>query len=160
MPSSTPAGILTKMLRWRFSLPVPRHWGQGSVIILPSPWHWEQVVVLVKRPNMLCWTRRTCPVPLQLGQRLGWLPGLQPMPWHREQFSVRNISISFSQSKAVSSKVMVSRYCRSAPRWGAWRVAVVAPPKKASKISPKPPKLNPSKPRPKNPSAPPCPKRS
>ena len=54
-------------------------------MMLPSPWHLEQVLMLAKLPKMLCCTRLTCPLPLQFGQRLGWLPARERVPWQAAQ---------------------------------------------------------------------------
>ena len=84
----------------------------------PCPWQWWQVRAMEKKP----WVSRSSPVPPQVGQARGEVPGLAPEPWHGSQRRALGISRIFSTPKAASSRVS-SRWKRtSLPRVRArWR---------------------------------------
>ena len=65
----------------------------------------------------------TCPLPPHFGQVSGEVPGFAPVPWQVVHSSFRFSSISFSQPKIASSKVMRTLVRRLAPCIGP-----VAPP--------------------------------
>ena len=148
-----PAGIDTTSFRWRRSRPDALQLAHGSVITLPAPRHRPQADTWVNCPNMLWWLRRTSPAPAHSRQTVGDEPGSLPPPLHREQTSVRRTSIGRSQPKTASSKSTVSDCWRSPPRLADVRDRAEPPPKKASKMSPNPPKVS----KPSNPCAPFCP---
>ena len=50
VPSSTPGGILTERDFSLLTTPVPEHFLQGFVIVLPVPEHSGQVLSIVKKP--------------------------------------------------------------------------------------------------------------
>ena len=77
----------------------PRHSVQGVVTISRSPWQRGQVVTWTKEPRKVCCWRRTSPVPLHCGQRIGCVPGSAPLPWQLGQVSWRGTTISFSTAK-------------------------------------------------------------
>ena len=56
--------------------PAPSQLLQGSAMKRPVPWHLWQVCWIEKKP---CCSR-TWPEPPQVGQVLGWVPGLAPLP--------------------------------------------------------------------------------
>ena len=100
------------------------------------------------------------PLPWQSGHTSAVVPGAQPVPWQSSQVSVRLRTISFSQPKAASSKVMVTAARRVSPFMGPvrWRLEPPPnpPPKKEPKMSPRsmspmskpnPPPLNPPAPK-------------
>ena len=103
--------------------PGPRPWQvwQGVAMVSPCPPQVGQVPTWTIEPRMVWRTWRTSPVPLQVAQRTGEVPGSAPLPLQVVQSSSRVISISFSTPKTASSKVRSRRYCRSAPRRGALR---------------------------------------
>ena len=76
-------------------------------MILPVPLQASQVRTVAKEPNMVFCCTRTWPVPPQVVQVTGLVPGLAPVPPQVLQFSSRGIKISFLTPKADSSKVMV-----------------------------------------------------
>ena len=91
---------------------------------------------------------RILPVPLQVEQVLGWVPGLAPEPLQTSQTSLRVNSKDFLHPKAASSNVSFSSYWMSLPCMGAFRrwAPPMAPPNSWLKISspmPKPLKSNP-----------------
>ena len=124
-------GISTTFRRDVRSRPRPWQVGQGLLMVSPSPRQAGQVVTCTIEPRIVWRTWRTSPVPLQVEQRVGVVPGLAPLPPQVLQSSSRVISISFSIPKTASSKVRSRRYCRSAPRRGALRERVDAAPEAA-----------------------------
>ena len=120
------------------TFPLPPHLGQGPVV--------------ANTPMGVCRRCCTVPVPPQLEQVSGLVPGAAPEPLQVSHCSTRSRLISFSQPKAASSKVMVSPMRRLSPRWGPVRVRdppPKPPPKKLPKMSPRSPKSKPvSKPPP------------
>ena len=66
------------------------------------------------------------PFPLHFGQVSGEVPGFAPVPWQVAHSSFRFISISFSQPKIASSKVMRTLVRTLAPCIGPFRPAAAA----------------------------------
>ena len=140
IPSSTPGGIDTLILRVVCTRFCPRQVEQGVETTSPSPSQRGQVPTLTNDPKMDCCTRRISPVPWHCGQRIGVVPGSAPLPWQFEQVSRRGISSSFSTPKTASSKDSVRLYLRWAPGCGPRRAVWRFPkPKNSSMISAKPP---------------------
>ena len=102
-----PAGMRTVRRLEVRTLPRPLHLGQGSETILPLPLQFGQVRTFWIVPKGVLELVRTWPVPLQVGQALGCVPGLAPVPWQFSQGSSRTRLISLSQPLAASSKEMV-----------------------------------------------------
>ena len=106
-PLSMPAGTFTTMRVFLLTRPVPLQSWHGSLMILPVPRQAEHGRVAVNEPRIVfCWVR-TCPVPPQVVQRTGCVPGLAPVPPQVEQLSSRGIRISRRTPNAASSKVSV-----------------------------------------------------
>ena len=100
MPSSMPAGIFTSSVFWRLILPWPLQVVQGSGMILPVPRQWGQVCCTLKKPWRIC----TEPLPPQVVQVLGLVPGLAPLPWQVSQLSQLGMRICASLPLAASSR--------------------------------------------------------
>ncbi len=150
-PSSMPAGIVTRSVRFRSVRPSPLHVSHGVSTILPSPRQRGHALTLTICPSIVWRTLRTSPRPSHCGQVVASVPGAAPVPVHvSHRPSARN-SISFSVPLTASSNVMRMSYRRSEPGCGLPRRADpdAAPPKNASKMSLNPP--NPSKPAPAGP---------
>ena len=69
------------------------------MITLPVPWQVGQVCWIEKKP---CDTR-TSPRPSQVGQVLGCVPGLAPVPWQVSHASIVGMRILVSVPRAASS---------------------------------------------------------
>ena len=89
VPSSTPAGILTDSMRSRVTRPAPEQDGHGLSITWPRPWQAGQVRSRVKKP----WAWRMRPAPAQVGQVLGLVPLLAPVPEQASQATEVGIRI-------------------------------------------------------------------
>ena len=145
MPVSTPAGTSTWQVRLARLRPEPPQAVHLSAITLPEPPHILQVRSIIMKPPFIL----IRPVPLQVEQVLGWVPGLAPEPLQTSHTSLRVNSKVLSQPKAASSKVSLSSYWMSLPCTGALRrwAPPMAPPNSWLKISspmpPKPLKSNP-----------------
>ena len=81
VPSSTPGGMLTESVRSLVTRPEPWQLLHGSSMISPRPWQVGQVRSMVKKP----WLARTLPWPPQVGQVVGLVPALAPVPLHVSQ---------------------------------------------------------------------------
>ncbi len=75
-PVSTPAGTFTDRVFCSSTRPCPWQEPQGSEIILPVPWQRGQVCWTEKKPCCM----RTWPIPPQVVQVTGVVPGLAPLP--------------------------------------------------------------------------------
>ena len=107
MPLSTPGGMLTESLRvWRTWVRPWQVW-QGVAMVSPLPWQVGQVVTLTIEPRKVWRTWRTSPLPLQVAQRTGVVPGSAPLPRQVGQVSWRVTCTSFSAPAMLSSKLMV-----------------------------------------------------
>src|SRR6202012_2249825 len=121
-PSATPAGIRAWMVRVLAAWPLPLHEVHGS---------WK-----AKLPRF----RLDCPVPSQVGQTLGTVPALAPVPWQTGQGpSPVSLSGTVVPSTASPNDSVVS-VSTSAPRRGrAWVPARPPPPNIPPRMSPRPP---------------------
>ena len=88
------------ILRVFRTLPVPLQSWQGLVMICPRPPHLGQAEEVTICPKGVFWARVICPEPWQLPQTDGAVPGLAPLPWQVEQFSVRGTSMVGSRPDA------------------------------------------------------------
>jgi hypothetical protein len=95
-------GIFTSSVFCFLTRPAPPQSRQGSGMILPLPWHFGQVCWIEKKPCCM----RTWPWPPQVGQVLGWVPGLAPLPWQVPHSSTAGMRIVFSAPRAASSSVI------------------------------------------------------
>ncbi len=117
-------------------LPWPWRLVQGSGMILPVPRQCGQVCCTLKKPWRIC----TEPLPPQVPQVLGWVPGLAPLPWQVSQVSQLGMRISVDLPLAASSSVISMAYDRSLPRYSCRPPRPPAPrwpPNISPKISPK-----------------------
>src|SRR5690606_22868893 len=97
VPSSTPAGNLTLILRLMRTRLLPLHFVQGEGRTSPVPLHVGQVEAVITEPKRgLCWRRRISPCPLQVEQVTGEVGGSAPLPLQRSQTSKRGMSRSRS----------------------------------------------------------------
>ena len=94
-------------------------------------------------------TRRSSPVPWQSVHRTGSVPGAVPCPSHAEHEAGRRTEISLRQPNTASANSRLSRTSASDPGAGPRRRPPPPDicPKKASKMSPRPPS-NPKPPAP------------
>ena len=69
--------------------PSPRHTSHGSEMIVPSPAQVGHGATETNWPNMLRAARRTSPLPSQVVQVVGLVPGLAPLPSQLSQRSRR-----------------------------------------------------------------------
>src|SRR4051794_10439411 len=76
LPSLTPAGMFTRYFLTVFWAPVPPQVAHGSSITAPEPLQREHGWVIENRP----WPWDSMPRPWHLGQTLGLVPGLAPVP--------------------------------------------------------------------------------
>src|SRR5690606_24824309 len=117
-PVATPAGTLSSIERsprWR---PSPRQALHGDAIITPSPRQVGHGATDTNCPKKLCCARRTSPWPLQVVQRVGFVPSEAPVPAQRSQGS-SNLSFSvFVTPVATSSIVSCRSTFTSAPARG------------------------------------------
>src|SRR4051812_10721238 len=141
MPSSTPAGTLTGMVRRARTRPSPAQLGHGSGMTWPVPAQVGQVREETTWPRNERCTLCTSPRPPQVVQVAGWVPGAVPAPLHAVHRTAVSTVISLVVPKTVSSRSSSTRMSASPPsrtRLRGPRVAV-PPPKKASMMSPRPP---------------------
>ena len=80
MPSSTPAGTFIVTVRVTRVKPLPEHFVQRSLIVLPLPPQVWQVRIVCTWPNGEFIVTRCWPLPPQVGQVCGWVPGFAPEP--------------------------------------------------------------------------------
>jgi hypothetical protein len=105
LPVSIPAGIVTFIVRFRVTSPLPAQAAQGFSMISPSPLQDGQVVAIEKKPEL----RRTCPAPPQVGQTFLPLPLSAPPPLHSEQLSLRlKVISSFFPKTASANGISIS----------------------------------------------------
>ena len=74
-------------------------------MICPRPPHLGQAEEVTICPKGVFWARVIWPVPRQLLQVVGLVPGLAPLPWQVVQLSVRGTSMVDSRPVAACSKV-------------------------------------------------------
>ena len=79
--------------------PAPSQVAQGEVTILPLPWQRGQVCWIEKKPCCM----RTWPWPWQVGQVVGEVPGLAPVPWQVSHSSIVGMRMRVSVPRAASS---------------------------------------------------------
>jgi len=99
--SSTPAGRGTFRVRERRTAPRPLQFLQGEGITSPVPLQAGQAVTLTIEPRKVSRTWRTSPLPRQVVQRTGEVPGSAPEPRQTSQTSSRSRRISFSTPEAA-----------------------------------------------------------
>jgi len=109
---STPARTFTSRLAFSRVVPWPLQVGQRSTITRPAPPQCWQVRAMEKKP----WVNRSSPVPPQVGQARGPVPGLAPEPWHSSQVLARGTVTWMVVPKAASSKPISASTRRSFPR--------------------------------------------
>src|SRR3954454_20283110 len=85
IPSSTPAGTFTEMVRRDRTRPSPAHSGQGDGMTWPVPAHVGQTRLDTTWPRKPRCTLCTSPRPEHVEQVAGWVPGAVPAPVHTEQ---------------------------------------------------------------------------
>ena len=83
----TPAGISTVAVFSPRTRPSPRQTSQVSAITTPSPAQVGHGETDTNCPNMLRAARRTSPLPPQVVQVVGLVPGLAPLPLQTVQRS-------------------------------------------------------------------------
>src|SRR5215469_14546695 len=130
-PSPTPAGILAWIVRVLIARPLPEHSWHGSSTTSPRPRHVLQGSEKAKLPRF----RLPCPVPSQVGQTLGTVPALAPVPLHTLHGPSpvsRSDTVVPLIASLNGSEVSVST---SAPRRGLACVPVV-PPERVPKTPP------------------------
>src|SRR5487761_802865 len=113
-PSATPAGMRAWMVRVLIARPLPEHTGQGSSTTMPRPRQVRHGSDSANPPRFLL----SCPVPLQVGQTLGTVPALAPVPrqvGHGPSPASRSATVEPSIASANESVVSVSM---SVPRRG------------------------------------------
>ena len=145
-----PAGMATRSVRLRSVRPSPWHVSHGDSMILPSPWQRGQGETLTIWPSIVWRIDRISPRPLHCGHWVAVEPGFEPLPPQVSHRPRTGNSISFSTPSTASWNEIRRSYRRSEPVCGraARRFAPpIDPPKKASKMSEKPP----------NPAVPPSP---
>src|ERR1700761_3321377 len=135
-PSATPAGIRAWMVRVLAAWPLPLHEVHGSSTTSPRPRQVLHGSEKAKLPRF----RLDCPVPSQVGQTLGTVPALAPVPWQTGQGpSPVSLSGTVVPSTASPNDSVVS-VSTSAPRRGrAWVPARPPPPNIPPRMSPRPP---------------------
>src|ERR1019366_1467364 len=124
-PFATPAGIRAWMVLVLMAPPPPQQVGDGSSTTRPRPRQVRQGSENAKLPRFLL----ACPVPSQVGQTLGTVPALAPVPMHVLQGpspASRSDTVTPSMASLKLSDVSVSM---SAPRRGrCWVVVRPLPP--------------------------------
>jgi hypothetical protein len=140
MPSSTPAGIFTGMVRRVRTRPSPAHFGHGSGMTWPVPEQVGQGRLAITWPRNERCTLCTSPRPLQVEQVVGWVPGAVPAPVQESHRTAVSTVMSVVVPKTVSARSSSTRMSASPPSRTRLRgPRAVAPPKKASMMSPRPP---------------------
>src|SRR5215469_14482725 len=130
-PSATPAGILAWIVRVLIARPLPAHSWHGSSTTSPRPRQVLHGSEKAKLPRL----RLPWPVPSQVGQTLGTVPALAPVPLHTLHGPSpvsRSDTVVPSIASLNGSEVSVST---SAPRRGLACVPVV-PPERVPKTPP------------------------
>src|SRR6201996_5812883 len=144
-PSATPAGIRAWMVRVLAACPLPLHDVHGSSTTIPRPRQVLHGSWKAKLPRF----RLDCPVPSQVGQTLGTVPALAPVPWQTGQ-GPSPVSFSGTVTPSTASpNDMVASVSTSAPRRGPAGVPARPPPPNM------PPRMSPSPPPPAPPAVPP-----
>ncbi len=144
MPSSMPAGTSTVIVRRERTRPSVPHVGQGLGICSPVPPQAVHGRVVITCPRNERCTDCSSPLPPQVAQVRGDVPGAQPEPWQFSHSTAVSTVISRRTPNAASSRV--SDICSSASAPGRTRLRRAPPrrppppPKKASNTSPNPPK--------------------
>src|ERR1700691_2506412 len=131
-PSATPAGMRAWIVLVLIARPLPEQTGHGSSTTSPRPRQVLQGSENAKLPRFLLpW-----PVPSQVGQTLGTVPALAPVPMHTLQGPSpvsRSETVTPSTESLNDSDVSVST---SAPRRGRADCDVVLPPPRLPKTPP------------------------
>src|ERR1700685_3425302 len=138
-PSATPAGIRAWIVRVLIARPLPEQVVHGSSTTRPRPRQGLQGSENAKLPRFLL----PCPVPSQVGQTLGTVPALAPVPMQTLQGPSpvsRSETVTPSIESLKDSEVSVST---SAPRRGLVADVVPPPPPRLPKT---PPSRSPSRP--------------
>src|SRR5712692_254000 len=136
-PSPTPAGIRAWMVLVLIARPLPEHTGHGSSTTRPRPRQVRHGSENAKLPRFLL----ACPLPSQVGQTLGTVPALAPVPMqalHGASPASRNDTVAPSIASLKVSDVSVSM---SAPRLGRACVLVRPPNTPPSRSPRRPPVL-------------------
>src|SRR5246127_1298788 len=94
--------MLTDKVRSRVTRPEPEQDGQASSITWPRPWQPGQVRSSVKKP----WAWRMRPAPPQVGQALGLVPVLAPVPEQDSQETEGGIRTCAVLPENASSRVI------------------------------------------------------
>src|SRR6201996_4763947 len=135
-PSATPAGIRAWMVRVLAAWPLPLHEVHGSSTTSPRPRQVLHGSEKAKLPRF----RLDCPGPSQVGQTLGTVPALAPVPWQTGQ-GPSPVSLSGTvvpSTESLNDKVV--SVSTSAPRRGrVWVPARPPPPNMPPRMSPSPP---------------------
>src|SRR5579875_377628 len=134
-PSATPAGMRAWMVRVLGARPLPLQDAHGSSTTRPRPRQVRHGSETEKLPML----RSDIPVPWQVGQTLGTVPALAPVPWHTGHGPSpvsRSGTVVPSMASLNESVVSVST---SAPRRG----LVCGPPRPPPNM---PPSRSPSRP--------------
>ena len=137
VPVATPAGTLMVRERRLRMRPWPLHSLQGSLMTVPKPSQLPHGAVVMTWPRMERTARWTWPLPPQMSQRSGWLPGRQQEPSQVGQVTAVSTSSFLLTPKTASRssiRTLISaswprRTREAGPPWPP------APPKKVSKMS-------------------------
>src|SRR5215213_4297973 len=147
MPLSMPSGTRSRRACTSEVLPLPRQLSHTTSMTRPRPPHVEHAWVVTICPRMLSLTVLTDPAPLQVGQTCDSVP---PTPSQTSQLLTTWTLTSRSTPNAASRNDTSTSTSASLPRAGPCGAEVPKnepppkrSPKKASKISSKPPKGSP-----------------
>src|SRR5215210_656655 len=142
-----PSGTRSRLVSTSEILPLPRQLSHTTSITRPRPPHVEHDCVVTICPRMLSRTVLTDPAPLQVGQTCDSVP---PTPSQTSQFLTTWTLTSRSTPKAASLRDISTSTSASPPRLGPCGAEVPKKepppkrlPKKASKMSSKPPNGSP-----------------
>src|SRR3954465_10387038 len=122
--------------------PEPWQVGHGSSITVPAPLQREHGCEIENRPS----PRDSMPRPWHLGQTVGEVPGLAPVPRQVGQVAVVGTESGICAPSIACSNEIETSASRSRPRsWRGWRApgrvgsAPPPPPNRLLRMSPKPP---------------------
>src|SRR5581483_11257172 len=128
VPSSTPAGMRTLIVRRVRTRPSPSHSGHGRGMTVPKPPQPGHTLVVMTCPRNERVTWLTSPRPLQMSQVCGWVPGAVPSPEHVGQTTAVSTVSSRVAPKAHSDRSSSIRIVALRPRCARLRGPRVAAP--------------------------------
>ena len=138
IPSDTPAGMSSATSARCGTRPAPPQVSHGSGISWPVPWQVPHGAVVISVPNTLRRALWISPVPWQVRQAIGAVPGCAPLPRHVSHTARRSSSSVATQPEGCVAEAEVQAHGDVLP--AARASARAAAPPGASEPTEPPPK--------------------